>query len=61
LTIAQSEDSCVVYGMPRAAIERGFVTRVVSLEAMANTLQVQSMPEHARARAASGDSGGKVQ
>ncbi len=41
LTIAQSEDSCVVFGMPKAAIERGFATRVVSLDAMANTLQVQ--------------------
>ena len=61
LTIAQSEESCVVYGMPRAAIERGYVTRVVSLEALANTLQVQCMPEQARARAAAGlGSGGKV-
>jgi len=50
-----------VYGMPRAAVERGFVTRVVALEALANTLQVQCMPEQARARAAAGDfSGGKV-
>jgi len=61
LTIAQNEESCVVYGMPRAAVERGFVTRVVALEALANTLQVQCMPEQARARAAAGDfSGGKV-
>jgi len=61
LTIAQSEESCVVYGMPRAAIERGYVTRVISLEALANTLQVQCMPEQARARAAAGlGSGGKV-
>jgi two-component system chemotaxis response regulator CheB len=42
LTIAQSEDSCVVFGMPKAAIERGFAVRVVSLDALANTLQVQS-------------------
>jgi two-component system, chemotaxis family, protein-glutamate methylesterase/glutaminase len=41
LTIAQSEDSCVVFGMPKVAIERGFATRVVSLDALANTLQVQ--------------------
>jgi two-component system, chemotaxis family, protein-glutamate methylesterase/glutaminase len=41
LTIAQNEESCVVFGMPKAAIERGFATRVVSLDAMANTLQVQ--------------------
>jgi two-component system chemotaxis response regulator CheB len=41
LTIAQSEDSCVVYGMPKAAIERGYATRVVGLDALAHTLQVQ--------------------
>jgi two-component system chemotaxis response regulator CheB len=39
LTIAQSEESCVVYGMPKAAIERGYAVRVVSLDAMAVTLQ----------------------
>ncbi|HEY6769939.1 MAG TPA: chemotaxis response regulator protein-glutamate methylesterase [Candidatus Sulfotelmatobacter sp.] len=38
LTIAQSEDSCVVYGMPKAAIERGYAQRVVTLDAMASTL-----------------------
>ncbi len=41
VTIAQSEDSCVVFGMPKAAIERGHAMRVVSLEALANTLQAQ--------------------
>ena len=41
MTIAQNEDSCVVFGMPKAAIERGFATRVVALEALANTLQAQ--------------------
>ncbi len=50
VTIAQSEDSCVVYGMPRAAIERGFASRVVSLDAMANTLQAQCVAERARAK-----------
>ena len=30
MTIAQSEESCVVYGMPKAAIERGYAIRVVS-------------------------------
>jgi two-component system chemotaxis response regulator CheB len=39
LTIAQSEESCVVYGMPKAAIERGYAVKVVSLDAMAATLQ----------------------
>jgi two-component system chemotaxis response regulator CheB len=41
MTIAQSEDSCVVYGMPKAAIEKGNATRVVPLDALANTLQAQ--------------------
>jgi two-component system chemotaxis response regulator CheB len=48
LTIAQSEDSCVVYGMPKAAIERGHAIRVVPLDMMANTLQAQSVGERAR-------------
>jgi two-component system chemotaxis response regulator CheB len=41
MTVAQSEDSCVVFGMPKAAIERGHAIRVVPLDAMANTLQAQ--------------------
>ena len=45
MTIAQSEDSCVVFGMPRAAIERGYAVRVVGLEAIANTLLAQCMQD----------------
>jgi len=45
MTIAQSEESCVVYGMPKAAIDRGFALRVVGLDILANTLQAQAMPE----------------
>jgi len=45
MTIAQSEDSCVVYGMPKAAIERGYAVRVVGLEAIANTLLAQCMSD----------------
>jgi two-component system chemotaxis response regulator CheB len=41
ITIAQSEESCTVYGMPKAAIERGYASRIVPLEAMANALQAQ--------------------
>ena len=33
-TLAQSEDSCVVFGMPQAAIKLGAVERVVPLERM---------------------------
>jgi two-component system chemotaxis response regulator CheB len=39
MTIAQSEDSCVVYGMPKAAIERGYATRVITLDGLSSTLQ----------------------
>lgn len=49
LTIAQDEDSSVVYGMPKAAIERGHASRVVSLEALANTLQAQCVRSRRRA------------
>ncbi|HEX4488210.1 MAG TPA: chemotaxis response regulator protein-glutamate methylesterase [Terriglobales bacterium] len=45
ITVAQSEDSCVVYGMPKAAVERGYASRVVSLEAMSNTLIAQCMTD----------------
>jgi two-component system, chemotaxis family, protein-glutamate methylesterase/glutaminase len=41
MTIAQGEQSCVVFGMPKVAIERGFAQRVVELDAMAATLQAQ--------------------
>ncbi|HEV2964853.1 MAG TPA: chemotaxis response regulator protein-glutamate methylesterase [Candidatus Angelobacter sp.] len=47
LTIAQSEESCVVFGMPKAAIERGYAMRVIALDLLANTLNIQSSPERA--------------
>jgi two-component system chemotaxis response regulator CheB len=50
LTIAQDEASCVVFGMPKAAIERGAAQRVVSLELMANTL-VTNCAANSNARA----------
>jgi len=37
-TLAQSADSCAVFGMPRAAIEAGAVERVMPLEQIAATL-----------------------
>jgi len=39
MTIAQNEESCVVYGMPKAAIERGYAIRVVALDVIGATLQ----------------------
>jgi two-component system, chemotaxis family, protein-glutamate methylesterase/glutaminase len=41
LTVAQDEQSCVVFGMPKIAIDRGYVQRVVSLDLLANTLVAQ--------------------
>ncbi len=37
-TIAQDEASCVVFGMPKEAIARGGVERIVSLDAIADTM-----------------------
>jgi two-component system chemotaxis response regulator CheB len=39
MTIAQSEESCVVFGMPKAAIDRGYAIRVVALDVIGATLQ----------------------
>jgi two-component system chemotaxis response regulator CheB len=46
ITLAQSPDTCVVDSMPRSAIERGFVTRVVSLSSIATVLQSKSAPDN---------------
>lgn len=37
--MAQSEESCVVYGMPRAVIEANLVDEIVSLDQIASALQ----------------------
>jgi two-component system chemotaxis response regulator CheB len=60
MTIAQSEQSCVVYGMPKAAIERGYAVRVVALDALANTLQAQCMQERKTGGKAESEEGGKA-
>jgi two-component system, chemotaxis family, protein-glutamate methylesterase/glutaminase len=39
ITMAQSPDSCVVDSMPRSAIERGYVSSVITLEAIPGILQ----------------------
>ncbi|MCQ6557899.1 protein-glutamate methylesterase/protein-glutamine glutaminase [Paenibacillus mendelii] len=41
--IAEAEESCVVYGMPRSAIEAGVATSVVPLKKIASTLVDQVM------------------
>jgi two-component system chemotaxis response regulator CheB len=47
LAVAQDEASSVVFGMPKVAIERGHVNRVVPLDALANMLQVQCTSQRA--------------
>ena len=37
-TLAESEETCVIYGMPKAAIEAGVVHRVVPLDRMAEEI-----------------------
>jgi two-component system chemotaxis response regulator CheB len=38
-TLAEAEESCIVYGMPRAAFERGCVDQVAPLQDMAGILR----------------------
>jgi two-component system chemotaxis response regulator CheB len=39
LTLAQDEQSCVVYGMPREAVARDAVDQVLPLDQIAPTLE----------------------
>src|SRR5277367_5646259 len=47
-TVAQSQETCVVFGMPKAAIERGYAMRVADLQDLPNILQSQCAPERGR-------------
>jgi len=38
VTLAQDEESSVVFGMPRVAVEHDYITRIVSLNDMAGTI-----------------------
>ncbi len=38
MTLAQDKDSCVVYGMPKAAVDMGGINEVVKLDMMSATL-----------------------
>lgn len=40
LTIAQDKNSCVVYGMPKAAIEQGAVVKIASIQDIASELEL---------------------
>ena len=37
-TFAESEETCVIYGMPKAAVEAGVVDRMVRLDLMADEI-----------------------
>ena len=38
MTIAQSEDTCVVSGMPRAAILKGYANKIIPLDGLGTFL-----------------------
>ena len=48
VTLAQSEESCVVGGMPRAAIQKGYVAKVIPLDGLSAHLIAQYGGERAR-------------
>jgi two-component system chemotaxis response regulator CheB len=53
MTIAQSEDTCVVSGMPRAAILKGYANKIIPLDGLATFLVNQYGAErHAAAQGA---------
>jgi two-component system chemotaxis response regulator CheB len=54
LTLTQSEDSCVVYGMPKSAVERGYSQRTVGLKEIPQVLEKLVDPEWGRSVAAGG-------
>jgi two-component system, chemotaxis family, protein-glutamate methylesterase/glutaminase len=51
VTIAQSEDTCVVPGMPRAAILKGYANRVIPLDAIGSHLVTHFGGDRASERA----------
>jgi two-component system, chemotaxis family, protein-glutamate methylesterase/glutaminase len=60
LTLAQDSGSCVVDSMPRSAVERGHVMRVVALESLPDFIYTQCAEEPVFAGQQK-DSGGKKQ
>ncbi len=51
-TVAQSQETCVVFGMPKAAIERGYAMRVADLQDLPSILQSQCSLDRSRAETA---------
>ena len=46
--MAQSQETCVVFGMPKAAIERGYAMRIADLQDLPHILQAQRAPDRSR-------------
>lgn len=49
-TIAQNEETCVVYGMPKEAVRRGAIDDILPLETIASTLTKRFAALHSPAR-----------
>jgi two-component system, chemotaxis family, protein-glutamate methylesterase/glutaminase len=49
-TVAQSQETCVVFGMPKAAIERGYAMQIAQLQELPGILQAQCAPSSASDR-----------
>lgn len=47
-TIAQDEESCAIFGMPKVAIEMGVVDKVISLDAIPDEIMRRIKPPDAR-------------
>jgi two-component system chemotaxis response regulator CheB len=56
ITAAQSPDTCVVDSLPRSAIERGFVSKIVTLPNMASFLQTVCSTDRPRIEPADANS-----
>jgi two-component system, chemotaxis family, protein-glutamate methylesterase/glutaminase len=63
MTVAQSEDTCVVSGMPRAAILKGYANKIVALESLSAFLVGHCGSDRApdRDRAEQGDRREKIE
>jgi two-component system, chemotaxis family, protein-glutamate methylesterase/glutaminase len=61
MTIAQSEDSCVVSGMPRAAILKGYAQKILGLDSLASFLISQYGAERSYAEKSDGEKAEKFQ
>jgi two-component system chemotaxis response regulator CheB len=46
VTIAQSEETCVVPGMPRAAINKGYASKIIPLDGLSQFLIAQYSSDH---------------